>query len=419
MSAAIELAALAALPSEDALRLLAFARDLSALREIAGVTDVVKRAARDLIGADGVSFVLREGEQVFYADEDAIGPLWKGRRFPADACISGWAILNRQTVVIPDIYVDPRIPVTAYRPTFVKSLLMVPIAAGNPTGPDGPVGALGAYWATHHRADERERTLLETIAGFTSVAVANARLYQEARDAVRARDEWMGIASHELKTPLTPIALQLHQMMKQLERTEVQAATTLEQARRMDRSVRRLSKLVDQLLDYSRLTTVDMTIQPESFDLAAVAADLCDQFRRDPRLASSTVDLHAPSPVMGRWDRLRVEELLTNLLSNAVKYGQGAPIAVEVAGADDFARLAVVDRGPGIAPEHHERIFQPFARLDPNEQGVGLGLWIVRKILQAHRGRIEVQSRPGQGTKMIVMLPLDGPASTERPHSVN
>jgi signal transduction histidine kinase len=409
MSVPLELASLSALPSEDALRLLSFAQDLSSVREIGGVTDVVKRAARDLLGSDGVTFVLREGEQVFYADEDAIGPLWKGRRFPAEACISGWAILNRQSVIIPDIYADPRIPITAYRSTFVKSLLMVPI------GGDDPVGALGAYWATQHRADHRERTLLEAIAGFTSVAIANARLYQEARDAIRARDEWMGIASHELRTPLTPLALQLPRLIGQLEKGGPPPPAALEQTRRMKRSVERLSRLVDQLLDYSRFSDGALAIQPETFDLSALAADVCEQLKQDPRRSSSTLGLRAPAPVTGRWDRPRIEDVLMNLISNAIKYGRGAPITVDVAASDDQARVVVADGGPGIAPEHHERIFQPFARIHPSEQGVGLGLWIVRKIVQAHEGTIEVHSHPGGGTAMVVHLPLCTATTGPRP----
>jgi signal transduction histidine kinase len=321
--------------------------------------------------------------------------------------------LNRQSVTISDIYADPRIPVTAYRSTFVKSLLMVPIGAAD------PVGALGAYWATHHQADQRERLLLETIAGFTSVAVANARLYQEARDAVRARDEWLAVASHELKTPLTPIALQLRTTVGALKQDEVPRDRVLTQAQRKERSVSRLSRLAEQLLDYSRFSSSELTIEPASCDLAALAADVCDHFRLDPRLAGAKLHLHAPSAVLGAWDKLRLEEVLVNLLSNAAKYGGGEPVAVDVRADVDSARLAVTDRGPGIPVEHHERIFQPFARLDPHEQGVGLGLWIVHKIVRAHEGKIEVRSQPGQGTTMVVVLPLDVQAPPGRPHSAN
>jgi hypothetical protein len=120
----------------DLMTLIDTIEALSATRTIAEVADVVRKAARRISGADGVAFVLRDNEQCWYFDEDAIGPLWKGKRFPLTACISGWAMLNRQTVVIPDIYLDDRIPHDAYRPTFVKSLVMTPVRLEDPGGRD-------------------------------------------------------------------------------------------------------------------------------------------------------------------------------------------------------------------------------------------------------------------------------------------
>src|SRR5512143_859954 len=114
--------------------LISVIQELSLSRDLDAIMQIVRRAARQLTGADGATFVLREGPHCFYADEDAIEPLWKGRRFPLEACISGWAMLNRSEAIIEDIYVDPRIPVEAYRPTFVKSLAMVPIRSAAPIG---------------------------------------------------------------------------------------------------------------------------------------------------------------------------------------------------------------------------------------------------------------------------------------------
>ena len=104
--------------------------------------------ARELCGADGATFVLRDDDRCFYADEDAIAPLWKGKRFPMEACISGWVMIHREAVAIGDIYADARIPADAYRPTFVKSLAMVPIRT------KAPIGAIGNYWASHHEVSE-------------------------------------------------------------------------------------------------------------------------------------------------------------------------------------------------------------------------------------------------------------------------
>jgi PAS domain S-box-containing protein len=143
---------------------------------------VVNQSAGRLIHAEGVTFVLREGDQVYYADEEAISPLWKGRRFPANSCISGWSILHRQTVAIPDVYRDERVPVEAYRPTFVKSLLIVPIRRSD------PIGAIGAYWATGHQATPEEVELLQALADSASVAIANIELYEELKRAKEAAE---------------------------------------------------------------------------------------------------------------------------------------------------------------------------------------------------------------------------------------
>ena len=129
------------------------------------VIRVLGIAAREWTGADGVTVVLREGDLCYYAEENAIGPLWKNRRFPITDCVSGWAMLYRQQVVIPDIYDDPRVPLSAYEPTFVKALAMVPIRL------DRPIGAIGAYWRVVHRANTHELSALEMLAGLASDAL--------------------------------------------------------------------------------------------------------------------------------------------------------------------------------------------------------------------------------------------------------
>lgn len=155
---------------EDALYLLDAIHKLSRQHELAGVTFVIRQAARKLIGSDGITFVLREADKVYYADEDAIGPLWKGQRFPAEKCISGWSMIHRESVIIEDIYQDVRIPHDAYRPTFVKSLAIVPIRERD------PLGAIGSYWSRHHRADARQLRLMQALADAASLALLNIDL---------------------------------------------------------------------------------------------------------------------------------------------------------------------------------------------------------------------------------------------------
>lgn len=162
-------------------RLLEAIQELSLARSLEDVQRIVRTAARELTGCDGATFVLRDNGKCFYADEDAISPLWKGSRFPMEICISGWAMLNREPAVIPDIYADARIPHAAYRPTFVKSLVMVPIRTLD------PVGAIGNYWSYERKPTHQEVSLLQALADSTSVAMENIGVYAELEQRVRDR----------------------------------------------------------------------------------------------------------------------------------------------------------------------------------------------------------------------------------------
>lgn len=174
-------------------RLIDLVQELSLAHHLDDVSAVVRRGARDLVGADGATFVLRDGDHCYYRDEEAIAPLWKGRRFPIETCISGWSMLNRQPAVIPDIYLDARIPHAAYRPTFVKSLVMVPIRTRD------PIGAIGTYWQVERHATAAEVQVLQALADSTSVALENVRVYAELEARVKARTEELAIANERLR----------------------------------------------------------------------------------------------------------------------------------------------------------------------------------------------------------------------------
>jgi len=172
---------------------------LSATRTIEEVAAVVRSAARRMSGADGVCFVLRDGDQCWYLDEDAIGPMWKGQRFPMSACISGWAMLHGQTVVVPDIYADDRIPHDAYRPTFVKSLVMTPVR------PKDPIAAIGAYWAVGQTPSPDTVIRLEAMARATAAAIENARLYASLNEALERRTFLLRELDHRVKNTLASV----------------------------------------------------------------------------------------------------------------------------------------------------------------------------------------------------------------------
>lgn len=268
---------------------------------------------------------------------------------------------------------------------------------------------------SRRRYDEEHQDLGEELARRIALAIDNARLYREAQEAIRARDEFLSIASHELRTPLTPLRLQVQALRRALATPDRfdprRLAAKLEgKLEMMERQVDRLGALVANLLDISRLAAHRLDLRLEALDLRAVVEDAVARARDDARRSGVELRLAAGPPLRGRWDRVRLEQVVANLLSNAVKYGAGAPVDVEVLagpGAEE-ARLVVRDRGIGIAPEDQRRIFQRFERAvsERHYGGFGLGLWIGRQVVEAMGGTIEVESAIGQGATFTVRLPL-------------
>ena len=286
--------------------------------------------------------------------------------------------------------------------------LSVPLAArGN------VLGALMLLRANVlHAFDAEEERVLAELAHRTALYLENARLLKEAREAVRQRDEFLGIASHELKTPLTPLSLKVQLLQKQVtvlarEGKPVPTERVSETLEVVQRQVRRLSRLVDNLLDVSRISAGRLRLEVEELDLASVAAEILYRFAPAAQQQGTELELHAPVPVVGRWDRLRLEQVVTNLLSNALKYGAGHPVVLSVDARGTVARLTVKDHGIGIAPEDLARIFERFERAvsDRHYGGLGLGLYITRQIVEAFGGTVLAQSEPGQGATFTLELP--------------
>ena len=184
---------------EKILVLVGTVQKLSLARDIETITSIVRKTARELTGADGATFVLKDNDMCYYADEDAIGPLWKGQRFPMSACISGWTMNQKKCAIVEDIYDDSRIPVEAYRPTFVKSLAMVPIRKID------PIGAIGNYWAHKHSPTQEQMVLLQSLADITSVSIENVYAYKELKEQNNTLYDIAFLQTHQVRAPIAQI----------------------------------------------------------------------------------------------------------------------------------------------------------------------------------------------------------------------
>jgi signal transduction histidine kinase len=389
---------------------------LSLARSMEAVMDIVRHAARKLVNADGATFVLRDGECCFYAQEDAISPLWRGQRFPLTACISGWAMLNRQAAVVPDIYEDARIPHDAYRPTFVQSLVMTPIRTA------APIGAIGVYWAHRHQASREELELLVALADSTSVAIESVDLLETLEKRVVARTQEVSqrqielevlnreleafsySVAHDLRSPLLTIDGFGSLLM------ETCAEAVGEEGRgyleRITVATRRMQGLIDDLLALSRIVRAPMN--QTVVNVAALATELNIELAR--QFPQRSVDFIA-AEVSVRGDAGMLRIVLDNLLSNAWKFtSKTARARVELGTCGTNRGLTTLflrDNGAGFDPRYSSKLFSPFHRLHTQEQfpGTGVGLATVRRIINRHGGDIRAEGAVDQGATFYFSLP--------------
>jgi PAS domain S-box-containing protein len=257
--------------------------------------------------------------------------------------------------------------------------------------------------------------LAEEFARRCALAVENAHLFQQAQEAIQVRDEFLSIASHELKTPLTPLQLQIHTLERKLHEyaKDEQKGWLVQRLGTIRRQSDRLNRLISALLDLSRIVGGRLQLEPERLDMAGLIQQVVTDFKDQGELtrARSEVSLQLDGAIVGRWDRIRLEQVITNLLSNALKYGSGQPVTISASLIDGAAQFSVEDRGIGIAPQDQERIFGRFERAVSVRHygGLGLGLFIVWQIVQAMGGTVRVVSALGQGAKFTVQLPLEPP----------
>ena len=404
------------------------ARMLSEAQNQDEVIKAVSSNVREMTGADATTFVLRDGEECHYVDESAISPLWKGQRFSLEECFSGWVMLNRKPAVIEDIYADTRIPADAYRPTFVKSLVMVPVNTKK------PLAAIGAYWAKMHMPDDSVVEALKTLAVLVSVAMNNVRLYEELKNRIselaaqklaaessnRAKSEFLANMSHEIRTPLNGVM----GMLQLLNRSELGEDETKFVSLALESS-QRLTSLLSDILDLSRIEAGKLAITNNEFALDALRETIIGllhltaeskkvdlQFYIDPRL---------PAQVIG--DEVRIRQILFNLVGNAIKFTEEGGVTVELSlqkirREGEISMLIIVsDTGIGVSDDRMEDLFEPFVQGEEehtrNYGGAGLGLSIVRRLVLLMHGVMAMDSSVGKGTTIYLSLPLGVPIKTD------
>ncbi len=279
-------------------------------------------------------------------------------------------------------------------PQVVIASLVCPSATYEP-----PEMVLG-----HVSDDERLRWAIGQLHAARAAKLALERALEGRDKALRVRDEFLAVAAHELRTPLTTLSLQLQSLAREIERNALGGGVD-RKAKAAIRGSRHLTALVENMLDISRVATgnTELSLHRERVDLAEVVEDVGDRFR-----PGAVIHIAAEAGIVGYWDRLRLDEVVSNLIANSVKYGRGQPIDITVTRLDARAHLAVHDRGIGIDLEDQARIFEPFERAVSSDHhgGLGLGLFITRRIVEAHEGTIRVESAPGEGSTFFVELPI-------------
>jgi signal transduction histidine kinase len=320
--------------------------------------------------------------------------------------VPGLVVRQRQSLLIPDI--NPSILdrfrfAAADRDAFARlgltTAICVPLTAGGKTF--GCMGFLAGD--RHYGADDL--ALAESIAIRLASAIENARLYEVAREAIRARDELLVLAAHELRTPLTALQLTTDQLLRRAQRS----ADSGEAARseKIAHQVRRFGTLVENILEALSIRAEGVALACRPCDLATIVGDRVLVAART-RAAGSTIALESASSVECVCDRPRLERMIDALLDNALKFGEGKPIDVTLRTDGPWAELSVHDRGMGFSADRLSAIFHPFERAAPSEHfgGLGLGLYVAKAIVDAHGGSIAATSNPGDGATFVVRLPL-------------
>jgi len=320
-----------------------------------------------------------------------------------------------QSLVIPVVTPEARDVFAAPGAAELARLLNVRSAMAVPLQFRGKRTGAMSFLSDHRTYGQDDLRFAEAYARQVSGILENTRLYQQAQEALRVRDEFVSLASHELRTPLTALRTSSTGLLRQVEKGDsASSESLLRLGTIVARQVEHLDRLNERLLAASQITG-RLTLRTERFDLAASVGDVARRFAVRAGQSGSDISVEAETPVIGVWDHERVELVVGNLLENAIKFGTGQPIEVSVGARDGTAIIAVRDHGIGISAEMLGTLFQRYQRGVSAEHfgGLGLGLFIVRVIVEAHGGTVRAESRIGEGATFVVELPGAGVAAAE------
>jgi signal transduction histidine kinase len=383
---------------------------LSLARDINAVMGIVRTVARNLIGADGATFVLKDKGYCYYADEDAISPLWKGNRFPMEICISGWVMMNRKPVVIQDIYEDERIPAEAYRPTFVKSLAMVPIRTMN------PIGAIGNYWATHRFPSEQEISLLQALADITAVSIENIEVRNKLKEKLAERtnmvnqlerqkkqlEEFTQIIAHNMRAPLSNLLL-LNDMIETSQSVNEKLMFLEKQKSIIDS----LHETFEDLVSANQVR-IDFSIDRDFIELKDSVITVINLLESEIAKSEAQIAYDLSKVKIVHFPKSYLENIIFNLLSNAIKYRspeRTPEIKITSYKQGRWNYLKIEDNGLGIdLKKHGNNIFKLHKTFHNNPTAKGFGLYFSKTQIEAMGGRISVRSMPGKGSSFILKL---------------
>ena len=391
-------------------RLVNTVQELSLAANIESVMKIVRTVARELTGADGSTFVLRDDNMCYYADEDAISPLWKGSRFPMNKCISGWTMLNKKPVVVPDIYKDDRIPIDAYRPTFVKSLAMVPVRTID------PIGAIGNYWANIHIPTDEEISLLQSLADITAVSLENINIRNKLKEKLAEREqmllqlekqkqqleEFTQIISHNLRSPISNLLL-LSDMVSNSQSTD----DKLRYIEKQKRVVDSLHNTLDELVSAAQVK-MDFTSVKDFIDLEEGLLKITGLLQGEILKTNAKITYDFSEVKSIYYPVKYFDSILLNLLSNAIRYrspDRNPAIHVQSRKNDNWIFLEVKDNGLGIDLKRHgDSVFGLHKTFHGHPQARGFGLFITRTQVEAMQGSIDLESTVGKGSRFIIKL---------------